>query len=50
MLGEHADHAVVHIGSQCPIAWTQRLSETTRPRTDFDAADEDVVASDADQP
>jgi hypothetical protein len=50
MLGQCTDHSVVHVRGEGTIAWPQRLSETTSSGTDFDAADEHVVASDADQP
>jgi hypothetical protein len=50
MMGEYIDHSVVHAGSQGAVARPKRLSEMASPWTDFDAADEHVVASDADQP
>ena len=50
MIGEHIDHSVVHVGTQGTVSRPKRLSEMTSPWTDFDAADEHVVASDADQP
>jgi hypothetical protein len=50
MIGEYIDHSVVHVGSQGAVARPKRLSEMASPWTDFNAADEHVVASDADQP
>ena len=50
MIGEHADHSVVHLGSQRTVSRAQRLAETTSSWTDLDAADEHVVALDTDQP
>lgn len=50
MIGEYIDDAVIYIGTQGAVARPERLSEMTGAWTDFDAADEHVVASDADQP
>ena len=50
MLGEHTNDSVIHVGMKGTVAGPQRLSETTSSGTDFDAADEHVVASNPDQP